>query len=142
HLIGITIIAIFHHIINAYSPIAIIVIIGLPQVAVRIHRYFIRVSEIIPEHFQMASIRVATERHTLPVRLSMIIDRNPVRIFYNLSVFVQKAVPLVTKIKIKFPVRTKGESMDTMIVLMASYTFKEHFFFIGFIITIRIRKNE
>ena len=49
HFIGIAKIAIRHHIVDACSLVAVIIIVALPHGAIAVYRHFIRVPEIIAQ---------------------------------------------------------------------------------------------
>src|SRR5690349_7494827 len=135
HFIRISIITIFQNIVDTHAPVAIIIIIRLPQISKSIHGNFIGVSKIITQYFKVASIKVAAKDHSLPVWLIIYIYGIPRFIFDHIAIAILNTVTLVSEIKIQLTIRAKSKSMDRMIMLNASNPFEKNFFFVGFIIS-------
>jgi len=71
HFIQVPVIAIFKNEIDPATGISVVIIVGLPDVPVRIDRYFIIIPEIMAQYLEMRSVRIATEDHSSMVGISV-----------------------------------------------------------------------
>ena len=74
YFVGITVVAELHDIIDAHTAIAIVVIVGLPKRAERIHGDLVIVTEVPRQRFHIATIHVAAESHSHAIRVASICD--------------------------------------------------------------------
>ncbi len=50
----------------------------------------------------------------------MVVHGAAIRIFYDMSVFVQQTIPRIPEIEIIFSIRAKAEGMDRVVVLLTA----------------------
>src|SRR5690606_39081425 len=98
--IGIAVIAVLHDEIDAGTPVPVVVVVGLPDPAVGIHRQLVWIPEIMADHFQFRPVGITAESHTLPIRRVACTDSPSQRVKQGLSVGTQQCVPLISEIKI------------------------------------------
>src|SRR5690606_24627267 len=124
------------------TSVSVIIIIRLPQIPIRVHRNLVGITKIMSQYFQLTPVRVTTKSHPLSERFSLVVDRNSIFVFNDISILVHQTIAHVTKIEIQFSVWTKSERMNAVVMLFSSDRLKQNFFFIRFIVAICIRKNQ
>ena len=77
HFIGVAVVAVLHHEVDAHAAIAVVVVITLEDVAERIRGHFVVIAEIISEHLEVAQFTVSVvgpEGHPLLVGFALRVD--------------------------------------------------------------------
>src|SRR5688572_279369 len=64
----VAVVAALHHVVEACPRVAVVVVVGLPDVAERVERELVRIAEIMRQHSESASIEVHTQSRTRVVR--------------------------------------------------------------------------
>src|SRR5438876_253700 len=72
HFVSVSEVAELHHVIDAHSAVAIIVVVRLPERAEGIDGEFIVIAEVMGEHLEFAAVEVAAEDHALAVGLASV----------------------------------------------------------------------
>ena len=77
HFIGVAVVTVLHHEVDAHTAITVVVVVALEDVAERIGDHFVVIAEIIPEYFEIAQLAVGVispEGHPLLVGLALGVD--------------------------------------------------------------------
>ena len=53
HFIGVPVVAVLHHEVDAHATITVVVVVALEDVTERIGDHFVVIAEIIPEHLEV-----------------------------------------------------------------------------------------
>ncbi len=136
HFVGVAVIAVLHHIIDAHAPIAVVVVVGLPEGAVTVGRYFIVVAEIVPQHLEMCKIGVAAKHHALAVVFG--VDVFSIAVFDRLALAVLQHFTCIAEVEIEFSVGAEHDGVQAVVVLMPADALQDNFFFIGFVVAVFI----
>jgi hypothetical protein len=100
HLVRISIISILENIIDAHTPVSIIVIIRLPHVSEGVYSHFIIIPEVMSQYFKIATIHITAKDHSLAVWFSFCLYTDPFRVCNHFPVLVEDAIARVSKIEI------------------------------------------
>ncbi len=129
----------FHHEVNPHRLVSIIVIVTLPDGPEGIDAQFPVIPEIPSQSFHVGSIEVAAEGHALLVGLTTGFDFIASLVGNDLPLGICQLTRSVSKIEIEFPVGTKGECVNSVIVLRSTNLGKERFLLVGLQVSILVR---
>ena len=77
HFIGVAVVAVLHHEVDAHAAIAVVVVVALEDVTERVGGHFVVITEIISEYFEIAQLAVSVispEGHPLLVGFALRVD--------------------------------------------------------------------
>ena len=120
HLIGVAIVAVFHHVVDAHTHVAIVVIIGLPKCTVRVRSHFVVVAEVVRQYFEVAAVGIAAKHHPLTVRRSLVVDLVSTHVNHGFTVAIHNLLAVVAKIEVQFAICSLDERVDSVVGLFTA----------------------
>src|SRR5690606_1229667 len=106
-----------HDIINADSPVPIIIIVGLPDRAEGIDAGLPVVSKVPAQRLELAPIQIASEDHPLLIRLAVGLHLIARLVDDRISILIPDLFSFVSEVEIELAIRTKMGCVDSVIVV-------------------------
>ena len=138
----ISVVAEFHHIVDADSAIAIIVVIRLPDGPEAVHAEFPVIAEVPAERFDAAAVQFTAEGHAFLIGFACCADFVAGEVDHDLSIGGVQLFAAVAEVEVETTIRPEREAVDAVIVLRALNAGEEHFLTIGLQVTIVVVKAE
>jgi hypothetical protein len=105
------------HGVDPHAPVAVVVVVALPERAEGVDRHLVVVAEVVAEHFEVAAVGPAAEDHPLPVGLARIVDDVAEAIHDGLAIAVVDGPARVTEVEVPAAVGADHEGVHRVIVL-------------------------
>ena len=112
-------IAVLHHVVDADALVAVIVVVGLPNGAERIHRQFIVVAEVVSQDLDPREVLVQSECEALPIGFAAGDDLVALGIDDQPAIGRVQLPAVIAHVEVEFSVGAKDECMDAVIVIHA-----------------------
>ena len=111
----VAVVAAFHHVVQARPLVAVVVVVGLPNRPVGVHRHLVRVAEIVGVDLEVGAVLIHRENRAG-------IERAVMRAGQPASVLGGDVEPLIPGVEPEPPVVAEGDGMDAVVVIEAAKT--------------------
>ena len=141
-LVDVAVVAILHHPVDAHAPVAVVVVVALPEAPERVDGDLIVVAEVVAEHLEIAAVGLAAEHHALPVGCAGVVDDVTEAIGDSRAVLVVNGLPVVAEVEVPAAVGPDHEGMHGMIVLGLTRLREQRLLAVGFEVAVVIMKDD
>ncbi len=142
HLVAIAVVAVFEQIVDADGPVAVVVVVRLPQAAEGIDGQFVVVAEVVGEDLEAAAVQLATKGHAAVKRLPFVDDRATENILHNVAVAIVDRVPFVAEVPVEPSVGAEDEFVGRVVVLRNAGFREEDFLLVGLAVAVGVGEDE
>ncbi len=139
---AITVVAKLHHIVDANTAVAVVIVVGLPDGTEAIHRNFPVVAEVPAESLKIRTILVTTENHALLIGFPTVVHLVAGFVDDRFAILILDLPSSVAEVKVKLTVRTKVNGVYAMVVLGAGYAGKKICLGIGLIVPVLVGEYD
>ena len=140
HLVGVAVVAVFHHVVDPHTLVAVVVVVALPEGTIRVDGHLEVVTEILAQHLHFAAVGVTTEHHALPVAL-FVDGFARVSVENSLAVFILNLLAFVAEVEVPLAIGAKDKGVHAVVVLIAAEAGKQDLFLVGFVVAVGIGKH-
>src|SRR5690606_807516 len=130
HFVEVAVVAVLYNKVDATARVAVVVVVGLPDVSIGVYRNLVVVSEVVAKHFEVASVGITPKDYAADVVAAIRTHFVANLVDDNVAEAVHDRPSPVAHIEVELAIRTKHHRVRGMIAGIA-HTGEELFFLVG-----------
>ena len=149
--LAVAVVATLEDVVDADAVVAVVVVVRLPNVSEGVDCHFVIVAEVVPEHLELAAVRITAKNHSAPVGRSCVFEAAHLAAVEHVvaggvddqfAVCVVNESAVVAHIPVEFAVRPKHKRVGGMIVLRTPGLGEQQFPVVRFVVSVLVGEHD
>ena len=141
-LVPVTVVAELHHEVDPHTPVAIVVIVALPQGPVTVDGDLVVVAKVVSQHLEATTIKITAEWHAAVVGSPVVDNRPTGQIDHRLALVVMDSATGVAEIPVHLPIRAEEERVCRVVVLRLAGLGEQDLLAVRLVVTVDVSEDQ